>query len=295
MKKSIITVLAVCIGAAFWCSGPGRASEALHIFVSIPPQAHFVKAIGGGHVDISIVVRPEKSPASYEPSPKQMSKLARSDIYFAVGVAFESAWLDKFAAANPDMRIIHTEKGLAKQTIRRGRGDNNLEKGLQEGEERIKDPHIWLSPPLVMLQARRILAGLCAADPANRADYRKNYQAFIRRLAALDAELMEQLEDVPNPRFMVFHPSWGYFADAYGLQQIAIEDEGKAPKAQKVKDLIETAKQHNIRQIFFQPQFSTRQARIIAEEIGARLVSADPLASDWEQNLKTMADAIKTR
>ncbi|HMA66786.1 MAG TPA: zinc ABC transporter substrate-binding protein [Desulfosalsimonadaceae bacterium] len=299
MRKSIITALAVCIGMAFCCFGPirasDRASETLHVFVSIPPQARFVKAIGGGHVDVSVMVRPEKSPASYEPSPRQMTTLARSEIYFAIGVPFESSWLENFATANPDMRIIHTEKGLAKQPIRRSHEDESRREGPEKGKDRIKDPHIWLSPPLVMLQARRILAGLCAADPANRADYRKNYRAFIQHLAALDAELMQQLETVSNPRFMVYHPSWGYFADAYGLRQIPIEVAGKAPKARKVKELIKTAKHYELRQIFVQPQFSTRQARIIAKEIGARLVAADPLAKNWEHNLRTVAEAIKNQ
>ncbi len=284
-------LLAFPVIVFFLLAGPAGADENLEIFVSIPPQAFFVKAVGGEHVNISVMVKPEKSPATYEPSPRQMTNLARSDLYFAVGVPFEQAWLEKFADANPEMRIVHTEKGIEKRPVQRHAC--GLRRHGPDKEKGIKDPHIWLSPPLVMLQARRILTGLKEADPENSGDYLKNYQAFINRLADLDAWLMRQLSGISETDFMVYHPSWGYFADAYGLCQIPIEIEGKTPKAREVKELIKTAKNKNIEMILVQPQFSTKQAEIIAREIGGRLAVGDPLAEDWENNIKKVAGALK--
>ncbi len=289
LKKLFLSAFVILALSIFLVTNPVSAEEKLKVYVSIPPQSYFVKAIGGGHVDISVVVQSEESPASYEPSPKQMVKLARSDLYFAIGVPFESAWLSKFTNANPEMRIIHTGENIQKKPIERqsGRDKNNYSKNG------IKDPHIWLSPPLVMLQARHILTALGEADAANAADYETNYKTFITRLVELDIELTKTFAGVSNPRFMVFHPSWGYFADAYGLRQIAIEIKGKAPKAGDVAELIQTAKQNNIKTIFTQPQFSAKQAQIIAKEIDGRLVKADPLAENWEENLWHVASAIK--
>ena len=274
---------------ALLTQNPANAGQPINVYVSIPPQAHFVKAIGGPHVNISVMVAPGQNPASYEPSPKQMVKLARADIYFAIGVPFEAAWLDKFADANPDMRIIHTADGIEKRPIHRHMGHHKT----GHSHEGIKDPHVWLSPPLVMLQARHIIAALASLDPANTADYEKNYEAFIDRVVKLDTFLLRQFSDNKSDRFMVFHPSWGYFADAYDLEQIAIEIEGKDPKAKDVTALIQTARKNDISIIFAQPQFSVKQAKIIAREIGATIVQANPLAENWEQNLKQVASAIK--
>lgn len=289
MKQKRLFAIAIFALAALFAEGAAIAGEKIDVYVSIPPQSDFVKAIAGAHADVSVMVQPEKSPASYEPSPRQMVTLSRSDIYFAIGVPFETAWLKKFADANPEMRIVHTEAGIEKKPIHRHSGHHKT----HYSSNGIKDPHIWLSPPLVMLQARHILNGLRAVDPSNAADYEKNYQKFINRLVELDIALMKEFADISRPGFMVFHPSWGYFADAYGLDQIAIEIEGKEPKAKDVSALIKTARRNNISVIFAQPQFSTKQAQIIAKEIGGALVTADPLAEDWEKNLRHIASAIK--
>lgn len=289
MKTPFLSAIAVMMLFVCFAGNPANAEAQCHVYVSIPPQSHFVKAIGGEHVEIQVMVPSEKSPASYEPSPKQMVRLAGAELYFAIGVPFETAWLDKFTDANPEMRIIHTAAGIEKKPINR----RNASTSGHLAKCGIKDPHIWLSPPLVMLQARHILTALMRVDPGNAADYGKNYASFINRLVELDIALTKEFADISNACFMVCHPSWGYFADAYGLEQIAIEINGKAPKAKDVSRLIRNAEQRGIHTIFVQPQFCTKQARIIAKEIGGRVVEADPLAEDWEQNLRDVASAIE--
>ncbi|MFP4531645.1 MAG: metal ABC transporter solute-binding protein, Zn/Mn family [Desulfobacterales bacterium] len=288
-RPTLLKLFGMLLFFGLFIQNPANAEQPINVYVSIPPQVHFVKAIGGPHVNISVMVDPGQNPASYEPSPRQMVKLARADIYFAIGVPFETAWLDKFADANPDMRIIHTAAGIEKRPIHRHGGHHKT----GHSHEGIKDPHVWLSPPLVMLQARHIIAGLASLDPENTADYEKNYADFINRLVELDTRLLKTFTGIKRPQFMVFHPSWGYFADAYGLEQIAIEIEGKDPKAKDVTALIQTAKKNDISIIFAQPQFSVKQAKIIAREISGTIVQADPLAENWEQNLKQVASAIK--
>jgi zinc transport system substrate-binding protein len=92
---------------------------------------------------------------------------------------------------------------------------------------------------------------------------------------------------------MVFHPSWGYFARSYGLQQVPVEIEGKDPKPAQLKALIEHAKKKHINIIFAQPQFSSRSAKLVAKEIGGQVIFADPLASDWSGNLREVAQKFK--
>jgi zinc transport system substrate-binding protein len=288
----VLWVVAAAAGSLLSAAAAEAAEPGanLEVFVSIPPQANFVKAIGGANLDVSVMVEPGKSPASYEPSPRQMVALSDAEIYFAVGVPFEKAWLEKFASANPRMRIIHTDAGVEKRPIDRHGRDARAHGHHHEGA---MDPHIWLSPPLVLLQARHIMRALVDADPARKKDYEKGFRAFTEKAIELDIRLINRFSG-KKPSFMVFHPSWGYFADAYGLVQIPIEVEGKEPKAKGVQNLIETARKNRIDNIFVQPQFSSKQARIIAREIGAELVSADPLAKEWAQNLERMAEAIQS-
>lgn len=151
------------------------------------------------------------------------------------------------------------------------------------------DPHIWLSPALVKIQAAQIRNALVAIDPARRSTYESNHQAFVREIEELDAELKALFAGRTGERFMVFHPSWGYFAQAYGLVQVPVEVEGKEPKPAQLQQLIRHARERGIKVVFVQPQFSAKSAELLAREIGGQVVYADPLAENWAVNLREVA------
>lgn len=274
----------------------GSSAEAkMTVFASILPQQYFIEQIAKDRVHIRVMVEPGASPATYEPKPRQMVELTEAAAYFAVGVPFESAWLHKIAGANPAMKVVRTDRGIEKIAMDVHPHENDLH-GEKAGPHAhgIQDPHIWTSPPLVMIQARNIFTALAEIDPAHLDIYAENYRAFMQTLVKLDTELMTMFSRKGRQdRFMVFHPSWGYFARAYGLTQVPIEIEGKAPKPAQIKELIEHARENDIRIIFVQPQFSTQQAEFIAREIGGRVVFADPLAPDWAANLREQARAFR--
>ena len=270
---------------------PASAESLMKVFVSIPPQKYFVQKIGGDLVDISVMVPPGSSPATYEPKPRQMVKLTESKIYFAVGVFFEEVWLKKFADVNPEMKIIATQNGIEKIPMKRhlhAYKETHLHKAVARAGS--KDPHIWLSPPFVMLQARNILDALVRVDPTNRGIYESNYKGFVTELVDLDLKISDLFADTgQGTRFMVYHPAWGYFAKAYGLIQIPVEMEGKKPTPRGLQQLIRSAKKDGIKVVFAQPQFSTKSAETIAKAIGGRVIFADPLAFDWAKNLLLVA------
>ena len=270
------------------------ADSRINVFVSISPQRYFVNAIGREFIKTTVIVTPDHSPADYEPSPSQMMMMAKADIYFAVGVPFESMWLTRFTGVNPDMKIVHTDAKIEKRCIDRHENSQKPDGHDQTHDHGAMDPHIWLSPPMVKIQAEHILNGLILIDPERRKIYEKNYAQFITRIESLDKELKTLFsKDTRQKKFLVFHPSWGYFADAYGLTQISIEIEGKNPKAREVKNLIEFARQQHIQIIFVQPRFSTKQAKIIAHEINGQMIVADPLAENWVDNIRAVAMSIK--
>jgi len=273
----------------------------LMVFVSIVPQKYFLEKIGGDLVEVAVMVQPGASPATYEPKPRQMVALAKADIYFAIGVPFEATWLKKISATNTKMVVVHTEAGIQKVAmITHHQHEEEAEQhqgktGQRHVRHLSKDPHIWLSPPLVMQQARNILNGLVALDKAHRPIYEANYRNFIVEIVDLDLELKRTFEtDEDHLEFMVFHPSWGYFARAYGLKQIPIEMEGKEPKPAELQYLIQYGREHGIKAIFVQPQFSWQAAQTIAHSLGGQIILVDPLAPDWKKNLQEVAVKFQT-
>ena len=286
-----ITVFYIVSG---FCPHISQADQ-LPVFVSILPQKYFVQQIGKDKVDIRVMVAPGASPATYEPKPSQMAALATTRIYFSIGVPFEAVWLKKIAATNPMMAIVPTDHGIAKLDMARHNHNSSKESSGVATSHRhgVKDPHIWTSPPLVMLQARAIVTALQAVDPVNTGYYETNYKAFIDALVGLDFKIRELLADKKGASFLVFHPSWGYFAHTYGLNQVAIEIEGKEPKAASLESLIDDARQENIKAVFVQPQFSSKAAELIARAIGGKVIPADPLAGDWASNLLEQARRFK--
>lgn len=155
------------------------------------------------------------------------------------------------------------------------------------------DTHVWLSPDLVRIQARHILEALTALDGAHAPVYEANFKAFMADLDALDTDIRHSLSGKLGAAFMVFHPAWGYFARHYGLEQIPVELEGKEPKAQDLQLLIQRAKAEGIRVVFVSPQFSTRSAETIASAIEGQIIAINPLAENWMENMRTVAEKFK--
>jgi zinc transport system substrate-binding protein len=256
----------------------------IEVFVSILPQKYFVERVGGKHVAVSVMVGPGQSPATYEPTPNQLSRLSKAHVYFGIGVEFEKVWMKRIAAANPGMRIIDMRNGIPLRELERSESA-----ATPAAPQRLADPHVWTSPLLVKMMAANIRDTLSQLDPAQQTAYGINCKAFAEDLDRLDQDIRVLLENVSTRNFMVFHPAWGYFADTYGLRQIPIEVGGKEPGARTLAHVIEVGKRERIKVIFVQTQFSRRTAKTIAQAIGARVVAVDPLAEDYMNNLRRTA------
>jgi zinc transport system substrate-binding protein len=265
------------------------STEPLRVFVSVLPQQGFVERIGGEHVRVQAMVQPGHSPATYDPSPRQIAALAEAELYVRTGVPFERVWMKRIRAANPDMRVLDLREGIETRRLEAHSHDHDHD---YAGHGTEQDPHIWTSPLLVRAMSDAIRDALSELDPAHMADYARNQTAFAAELEALDREIRAMLADAPVRRFMVFHPAWGYFADAYGLTQVPIENEGKRPGPRSLNALIEQARREGIRVVLVQPQFDRRAAEQVAEAIGGRVVAMDPLDPDYVENLRRMARLI---
>jgi zinc transport system substrate-binding protein len=161
-----------------------------------------------------------------------------------------------------------------------------------EGCRASPDPHVWLSPKLVMVQAVTVYEALSRQDPEGEKQYRENLQELLRDLAGLHARIGLALRPVRGKTLLVFHPAWGYFADAYGLHQQAIEVAGKEPSARDLARVIDAARDGKAKVIFVQAQFSTKSAEVVARAVGAAVVSMDPLARDYLTNMERLARTV---
>ncbi|WP_457552149.1 metal ABC transporter solute-binding protein, Zn/Mn family [Desulfobacula sp.] len=258
----------------------------LKVHVSILPQKYFVERIGRDLVSVDVLVKPGKSPATYSPSPDQIKKLAASDVYFRIGVPFENSFLQKIKSI-AGVRIVDTRKGIALRRM-----DGLYQDSHNKNHTIGNDPHIWMSPLLVKIQAHTIFETLSSMDPANMAVYEKNFLQFIKDLDALDHRLRMALKNLKGRNLLVFHPSFGYFTDAYNLKQIAVESMGKAPKGKALSKIIKSAKKQKTRVIFAQPQFDRNTAQKIASVINGVVMFIDPLAYDYIGNMENIAQSI---
>ena len=248
----------------------------ISVAVSILPQKYFIERIGGDAVSVMVLVLPGESPATYEPTPKQVSALSRAAVLFTIGVPFERAFIPKIRASLTNLDIVDTAAGITKRTFGNGSAD----------------PHIWMSPPLVKIQAQTMLKALISIDPERKDFFTRNYARFMEDLDALDGELSVTLAPLKGSIFFVYHPSFGYFADRYGMKQVAIETGGKDPGPKTLGAVITKVKKSGVRTIFVQPEFQQNSARVIAEATGAAVAAIDPLAENYLANLRLIAKVL---
>ena len=271
-------------------------AEPLRVFASVLPIKTFIEQIGGKHVDVQAMVRPGFNPHTYDPTPQQIIALADAELYVRTGVPFEQAWMTRIRSANPKMQVLDARDGISLRELEahdhheHGHGHDKAaaheDHHHDDAHADEKDPHVWTNPALVRHMSGVIRDKLSELAPLHAEDFARNYDAFVAELNTLDRELHALLGPLPNRKFMVFHPAWGYFADAYGLTQIPIENEGKEPGARALAALIDQAKHDGIKVVFVQPQFDKRQARQVAKAIGGAVITADPLAADYLDNLR---------
>jgi zinc transport system substrate-binding protein len=307
-KRAVAAIFAFGLMGIFGQIGICQAQDKdpVRVVVSILPQSYFVERIGGEKVRVNVLVAPGKSPATYAPSPAQISSLARASVYFRIGVPFENVLMGKIGSIAGQVLVVDTRRGIHLRKMETGhhghesettRHPGAMEKVTPSPDEAGYDPHIWLDPKLVRQQAATICETLIRIDREGAAFYQSNLEKFRSDLETLDDKLKRILAPYHGENLYVFHPSFGYFADAYGLRQLPIEIEGKAPKGKDLYQFIQAAKSSKARAIFVQPQFDRHAAEKIAAAIQGAVVPLDPLAGNYMENMESMAlkiaDAMK--
>jgi zinc transport system substrate-binding protein len=269
--------LAVMWVAALPCMScaPSHAPVRPVVLVSVPPQAWLVDRLAGDRIEVEVMVPPGADPHVYEPTIRQMRAASRAAIYVKVGhphFTFERVWFDRLLAENPRMRVVDGSEGAE----------------LYPG-----DPHLWTSVAVMRTMAIHTADALAATLPSHAQEVRARLADLEADLDTLDAGIRRMLAPCRGRTLLVLHPAWGYFAEDYGLVQVAIEHEGKSPAPADLARIIAAARRSGTRRVFVQPQTSPAGAQVVADEIGGRIVTLDPLARDWAANMHRVAAAIR--
>jgi len=247
--------------------------------VTIMPQLEMVEAIAGKRVEVIEMIPKGFSPSNYAPSPAEIRAFNQASIYFSMGVPADIQNILPRAEERSDLEVVKLFERIESKYPHRYFGE----------DAGGRDPHIWLSPARVTLMVEIMRDELIEILPQYEAEFKENTEQYLDKLAAVDQENQELLSEYQGQEILVYHPSFGYFTEHYGLEMIAIEEEGKEPGPRHLQEIIKHARQLGIKNIFYQAEIDSNRTRAVAEELGGKIVQLNPLAQNYIDNLKVMA------
>ncbi|MDR0680499.1 MAG: zinc ABC transporter substrate-binding protein [Dysgonamonadaceae bacterium] len=266
----------------FSCSN--KIQQENRIVVTIEVQRYFAERLAHPFFEVETMVAPGTSPESYDPTPQQMVRLAKSSAYFGIGpLGFERAWLDKLKQNNPKVRFFDNSKGIsfiASESHHHGADESGI------------DPHIWTSPRNVLIIVQNMYEALTAIDPQNESVYRENLKDLRNEIIQTGEMVQALLNRSSQKAFVVYHPALAYFAQDYGLKQYPIEVDGKEPSPEQLKELVDLVKREKVKTVFIQQEFDRKNAEIIARETNCKLVVINPLSYNWKEEIIRIAEKL---
>jgi len=286
MKNILLVIVALLLTTS--CRTGSEAGDKPVISVSIIPQQYFIEQLAGNLVEINVMIPPGASPATYEPTVSQLSRLDRSRVYFRIGyVGFERSWMDKICSVNPDMKIVDLSEGveiIEEDTVARGDHNGHGHHGT--------DPHIWMSTINARIIARNIRNELLLLLPGKKEYLLERFDQFSLSLDSLHLAITNKLEGIENRKFMIYHPALTYYARDYGLVQLSLEIEGKTPSPAHLMKMTDFSIHNQISKILIQNQFDHKNAEVLAKETGSEIIQFDPLDLQWSEQMRYIAEQL---
>ena len=291
MTGSRLIVLMLLLGSISGCIFPEKEAvndlqDKVNVVTTTVPLGHFVEVIGGDNVNVYVLIEPGTNPHTFEPKPSQMKLVENADIYIKNGLGLE-IWLEKMIAAKGEMLVVDSSDGVDPIEATESADE------IDHADILNADPHIWLSVRNAMIMVENICDGLVEVDPANAEYYRERRDDYQEKLRLMDSQMNATFADAPQRKFLVLHPSWGYFARDYDLEQIPILITEKEPGPRYLTTIVDTALENGITTVFVDPNFNPKSAEIIAGEIGGSVVPLDPLAENYLENIQHVGKDIR--
>ena len=256
-------------------------SDKKTIFVTITPMQSIIEEITAGDFNIEVIVPKGASPETFEPTPKQVTSFSDAEFIFSTGIIdFEQSLVERI---DDDAEVVNLSNGIELIAGSCSHGNHQHKHGV--------DPHIWTSPRALRTMVTNAHKAIMAHYP-DSVKYTEATGRLLERIDALDTYCATRIKAEGVEAMMIYHPAYTYYARDYGIEQIAIEHDGKEPSLRQTTALIEKAKEHGVKAILRQPQYSEDKVRAIANDAGAEIITTDPLAEDILGEIERVTEII---
>lgn len=285
MKNSLYLLILLLVACQ-----PKQKEDRELVSVSILPQKYFVDQIAGDRLQVNVLVPSGSSPHNYEMLPSQMKDLAKSEVWLQIGLlTFEDALGVKLADINKDLLIVNCSEGISPIA-----GSECEEEGHDHDHAHHDafDPHIWLAPTESKVMAQHSLTALKNSFPEHAAEFDLNYARLIARMDSVTELIDQKLAPLQNRTILIYHPAFAYYARQFGMEQVALEMDGKDPSPRHMKNIVDLAHEKNIQVIFIQKEFDPAFAQQLSREINGEVLVIDPLDYDWEKQLMDVTEKL---
>ena len=308
-KLAILAIIVVIPIASFsvWATDSNlqinqtEDSGKIQAIASFYPLYDFAKEVGKDKVDVQLLVPSGVEPHDWEPTIHDVQSMQKSNLIIINGIGFEN-WVDSLEELNYSGNIVDTSEGILTLDSRIIDEHEADEHEADEHNHESGDPHIWLNPVLAKIQVQNIADAFTQQDPENQEFYQTNAKNYIKKLDSLDNKIRSELSTC-NRDFIAFHDAFSYFADEYNLQQhtiISSNDPHAEPTAKTLENVINTARELQIKIIFTEETVDTRVSSVIANEIGGKILVLSPIEigadgnyiSRMTQNLDNLKEAL---
>lgn len=262
------------------------AQEKPIVLVSIPPQLWLVRELVGDAVDVHCLLPAGANPHTYEPDIRQLRALSRARLALPIGMPFDRLFLQKARHLNPALVSIPVDTNIAKIAEDDAHHHEHGETCSDSGH----DPHIWLSPRRFAGVATNTALALATLVPAS--DLSNRLMRVSHTIATLDQEARKTLAPFAGKLWVVYHPSWSYFAADYNLRLLTVEADGKSPSSRHIITIVKQARAAQVKAVFTEPQYDKRYAQAVADPLKARVEVIDPLQEEWPLLMQTLLEKL---
>ncbi|MDL2281004.1 zinc ABC transporter substrate-binding protein [Selenomonadales bacterium OttesenSCG-928-I06] len=284
----VLTMIFTLTGCSSQQTLKTENSGKIKVIASVYPVYEFTKQVGKDKIDLSMLSPVGGDPHDFEPTPKEIIKLKSADIFIYHGADLEP-WVENLINKNTlqDVTIVEASKNVK---LLEFFGDHHNHNHNNNTDEHDVDPHVWLDPERAIIEVNNIAEALAQKDPKNAEYYKENAKEYNLKLAKLDEEFSANKEYFQGKKLVTNHAAFGYLADKYGFEQIAVmglmHDAQSTPE--RIAIVSNLCKQHEIKYIFTETVVNTKLTEAIAKEVGAEILVLNPLDSltkeEYEQN-----------
>ncbi len=292
MKKTSLILLVLLLTLFTAACGNQEATSTeenntIQIYTTVYPLQYFAERIGGDAVNVASIYPAGANEHTFEPTQKDMIALADADLFFYIGLGLEGFVENaKKTLAGENVKLVAAVDSVSDDLLMTSDHDDHEEVATEEEHEEVvleetgheghdhgeTDPHVWISPKISQSLALSIKDSLIEAAPDQKELFEQNYDVLVEELQQLDTDFDEMAHAATNKTFFVSHEAFGYIANTYGLEQIAIAglNSQNEPSQKELTAIIKLAKEHEIEYILFEQNISSKLTEVIQQEVGAK-------------------------